>query len=134
MPVDVEYQPAHRAGRTGAREGSDFYRALIGAEEAANVGLLSEVVEDVAALERRAGELATLIAGNAPLTLNATKQALARLQRRSPARKARTDSDVLYEPGFSRRLGRVFEQAPAAVEGRIDAPISAQGLPARRAG
>jgi enoyl-CoA hydratase/carnithine racemase len=59
-----------------------FTARLIGAEEAASVGLLSEIVEDVAALERRAGELATLIAGNAPLTLNATKQALARLQRR----------------------------------------------------
>src|ERR1700731_4729685 len=59
-----------------------FTARLVGAEEAASVGLLSEVVEDVAALEQRAGELATLIAGNAPLTLNATKQALARLQRR----------------------------------------------------
>jgi enoyl-CoA hydratase len=59
-----------------------FTARLIGAEEAASVGLLSEVVEDIAALKQRAGELATLIAGNAPLTLNATKQALARLQRR----------------------------------------------------
>ena len=59
-----------------------FTARLIGADEAASVGLLSEVVDDVAALQRRAGELATLIAGNAPLTLNATKQALARLQRR----------------------------------------------------
>jgi enoyl-CoA hydratase len=59
-----------------------FTARLIGAEEAAGVGLLNEVVEDVAALARRADELATLIAGNAPLTLNATKQALARLQRR----------------------------------------------------
>ena len=33
-------------------------------------------------LERRVEELARLIAGNAPLTLSATKQALARLQRR----------------------------------------------------
>jgi enoyl-CoA hydratase len=59
-----------------------FTARLIGAEEAAGVGLLNEVVEDVPTLQRRAGELATLIAGNAPLTLNATKQALARLQRR----------------------------------------------------
>jgi enoyl-CoA hydratase/carnithine racemase len=59
-----------------------FTARLVGADEAAGVGLLSEVVDDVAALQRRAGELATLIAGNAPLTLNATKQALARLQRR----------------------------------------------------
>jgi enoyl-CoA hydratase len=59
-----------------------FTARLIGAEEAAHVGLLSEVVEDVPALQRRADELAALIAGNAPLTLSATKQALARLQRR----------------------------------------------------
>jgi len=59
-----------------------FTARLIGAEEAASVGLLSEVVEDLAGLQRRANELAMLIAGNAPLTLSATKQALARLQRR----------------------------------------------------
>src|SRR5262249_20480861 len=58
-----------------------FTARLIGAEEAASVGLLTEVVEDVSALQRRVDELAMLIAGNAPLTLNATKQALARLQR-----------------------------------------------------
>jgi enoyl-CoA hydratase/carnithine racemase len=44
-------------------------------------GLLNEVVEDMAALERRAEELAALIASHAPLTLAATKQALLRLQR-----------------------------------------------------
>jgi enoyl-CoA hydratase/carnithine racemase len=59
-----------------------FTARLVGADEALSVGLLSEVVDDVAALQRRADELATLIAGHAPLTLNATKQALSRLQRR----------------------------------------------------
>src|SRR6516165_1190136 len=59
-----------------------FTARLIGAEEAASIGLLNEVIEDVSALERRVDELAKLIAGNAPLTLSATKQALARLQRR----------------------------------------------------
>ena len=59
-----------------------FTARLLGAEEAASVGLLNEVVEDVPALEKRAGELAALIAGHAPLTLRSTKQALARLQRR----------------------------------------------------
>src|SRR6201989_610684 len=59
-----------------------FTARLIGAQEAASVGLLNEVVEDVSALQRRVDELAKLIAGNAPLTLSATKQALARLQRR----------------------------------------------------
>jgi enoyl-CoA hydratase/carnithine racemase len=59
-----------------------FTARLIEAEEAASIGLLNEVVEDLSALERRVDELAKLIAGNAPLTLSATKQALARLQRR----------------------------------------------------
>jgi len=59
-----------------------FTARLIGAEEAASLGLLNEVVEDLPALQKRADELATLIAGHAPLTLNATKQALVRLQQR----------------------------------------------------
>jgi enoyl-CoA hydratase len=59
-----------------------FTARLVGAEEAASVGLLNEVVEDIPALQRRADELAVSIAGHAPLTLNATKQALTRLQRR----------------------------------------------------
>ena len=59
-----------------------FTARLVGAEEAAAAGLLGEVVEDLAALTRRADELATLIAGHAPLTLNATKQALARLRQK----------------------------------------------------
>ncbi len=59
-----------------------FTARLIGAEEAAAVGLLNEVVENLPALQKRADELAANVAGNAPLTLNATKQALARLVRR----------------------------------------------------
>jgi enoyl-CoA hydratase len=59
-----------------------FTARLVSAEEAAGLGLLNEVVEDVAALQRRSDELAALIASHAPLTLNATKQALVRLQQR----------------------------------------------------
>jgi len=59
-----------------------FTARLIGADEAASLGLLNEVVEDLPALQQRADELSKQIAGNAPLTLSATKQALARLQRR----------------------------------------------------
>jgi enoyl-CoA hydratase len=59
-----------------------FTARLVEADEAAAAGLLTEVLDDIRALQRRVGELALLIAGNAPLTLNATKQALARLQRR----------------------------------------------------
>ena len=59
-----------------------FTARLGGAAEAASLGLLNEVVEDVAALQQRSNELAALIASHAPLTLNATKQALVRLQQR----------------------------------------------------
>jgi len=59
-----------------------FTARLLGADEALGVGLLNEVVEDGAALQTRADELAAQIAGHAPLTMNATKQALARLMRR----------------------------------------------------
>src|ERR1700726_104886 len=57
-----------------------FTARLVDAEEAAAVGLLTEVV-DVAALDRRADEVARLVARNAPLTLSATKQAVARLHK-----------------------------------------------------
>ncbi|MEH2485110.1 enoyl-CoA hydratase/isomerase family protein [Bradyrhizobium sp. AZCC 2230] len=59
-----------------------FTARLVDAAEAAQVGLLGEVVDDLAALDRRADEVARLVASHAPLTLNATKQAVARLQKR----------------------------------------------------
>src|ERR1700738_4858214 len=57
-----------------------FTARLIEAAEAAGLGLLNEVVEDRAALDRRAEELARLVASHAPLTLRSTKQALLRIQ------------------------------------------------------
>lgn len=59
-----------------------FTAKLIGADEAARIGLVHEVVEDPAALEKRADELAREVAAMAPLTLRATKEGLRRLQRR----------------------------------------------------
>ena len=59
-----------------------FTARLIDAREAQAIGLLNEVVDDPAALMPRAEELARTIAGNAPLTLQATKEALRRLQAR----------------------------------------------------
>jgi enoyl-CoA hydratase len=56
-----------------------FTARLVGAEEALAIGLVNEVVEDAAALGQRATELATLLAGHAPLTLQATKEGLRRL-------------------------------------------------------
>ncbi|MPZ10419.1 MAG: enoyl-CoA hydratase [Kiloniellaceae bacterium] len=56
-----------------------FTSRLVGAEEAQAAGLISELLHDRAALEARALDLAGLLAGQAPLTLRATKEALRRL-------------------------------------------------------
>ena len=57
-----------------------FTARLLGAEEALAAGFLSEIVEDHPALMTRATELAETVAGNAPLTLAATKEAFRRLR------------------------------------------------------
>jgi len=57
-----------------------FRARLIEADEALAMGLVSELVEDGAALARRAEELVREVANLAPLTLQATKQALYRLR------------------------------------------------------
>lgn len=56
-----------------------FTARLIEAEEGHRIGLYSEVLADHAALMARARELAVTIAGHAPLTMRATKEALRRL-------------------------------------------------------
>jgi enoyl-CoA hydratase len=70
-----------------------FTARLIEAEEAASIGLLNDVVEDLAALERRAHELARLVASHAPLTLRTTKQALYRLR----AKVLEDDEDLILK-------------------------------------
>jgi enoyl-CoA hydratase/carnithine racemase len=57
-----------------------FTARLVGAEEAAAVGLISEILPDHAALIARATALADQLAGHAPLTLATTKEALRRLR------------------------------------------------------
>src|SRR4029077_16857373 len=57
-----------------------FQARLIEADEALAKGLVSELLDDQAALMKRAEELARTVAGMAPLTLQATKEALLRLR------------------------------------------------------
>lgn len=57
-----------------------FTARLLEAEEARSIGLISEVLPDPAALSARAEALARGIAGHAPLTLRATKEAVRRLR------------------------------------------------------
>jgi enoyl-CoA hydratase len=62
-----------------------FRARLVEAPEALAVGLVGEVVQDAAALMPRALELSQLVASHAPLTLQATKEALLRLRPTMPA-------------------------------------------------
>jgi enoyl-CoA hydratase/carnithine racemase len=57
-----------------------FTARLVHAEEARAIGLLSEVLPDHAALQRRADELAQTVAAQAPLTLRVTKEALRQIR------------------------------------------------------
>lgn len=57
-----------------------FTARLVEAEEAKSIGLVHEVTADIATLMPRAEEVARTVAGNAPLTLRATKEALRRLR------------------------------------------------------
>lgn len=70
-----------------------FTARLIEAAEAQSIGLVSEVVPDHATLMERAGSLARLVAGHAPLTLRATKEALRRLG--DPQAHGTTDHDLI---------------------------------------
>lgn len=53
---------------------------LIESDEARAIGLVAEVLSDASAVHDRATELAGLMAGHAPLTMRATKEALRRLR------------------------------------------------------
>jgi len=57
-----------------------FTARLIDASEAHSIGLLSEVLPDFASLQARADAIARTVAGNAPLTLRVTKEAIRRIK------------------------------------------------------
>lgn len=79
------------AGRT--RE-MIFTSRLLSAEEALAVGLVTELLADKAAVEARALELAAVLVRQAPLTLQATKEALRRL---SAAAAEVDDKDLIVQ-------------------------------------
>jgi enoyl-CoA hydratase len=72
---------ARLAALIGAARVKDiiFTARLVDAREALAIGLLTELIEDVDQLMPRAEEVARLVASHAPLTLQATKEALRRL-------------------------------------------------------
>src|SRR5688500_11929454 len=94
-----------------------FTARLIEAEEAKAIGLVSEVLEDHAALMARARELATLLASHAPLTLRATKEALRRIRQ-----GRRDDADLIAScytsEDFREGLEAFLQKRPAKWQGR----------------
>jgi enoyl-CoA hydratase/carnithine racemase len=94
-----------------------FTARLIEAEEAMAIGLVSEVLDDHPALVKRARKLAELVAGHAPLTLRATKEALRRI------RQGRRDGSDLIglcygSEDFREGLEAFLEKRPAKWSGR----------------
>lgn len=92
---------------------------LIEAPEALAIGLLSEVLPDHAALQERAAALATTIAGHAPLTLRATKEAMRRL--RAAARDVGGDDLVAMcftSADFREGVDSFLARRPAVWSGR----------------
>lgn len=61
-----------------------FLARLIEAQEAAAIGLVSDVLPDAEAVRVRAAALAETMAGHAPITLRATKEGLRRLRVEGP--------------------------------------------------
>jgi enoyl-CoA hydratase/carnithine racemase len=94
-----------------------FTARLIEAEEAEAIGLVSDVLDDHPALMNRARKLAELVAGHAPLTLRATKEALRRI------RQGRRDGSDLIglcygSEDFREGLEAFLEKRPAKWSGR----------------
>src|SRR6201995_5404368 len=58
-----------------------FTARLVEAPEALALGLLNEIVPDVATMQRRADETAKLVASHAPLTMETAKEAVRRIRR-----------------------------------------------------
>ncbi len=74
-----------------------FTSRLVSAEDALGLGLVSEVLPDAVALALRAAEMASQIAGLAPLTLRATKMALRRLRDDGPGAEDQDLIRMCYE-------------------------------------
>jgi enoyl-CoA hydratase len=96
-----------------------FTARLVGAEEALAVGLVSEIVEDFEALGPRVVDLAQTLAGHAPLTLRATKEALRRLRLRTADADDHDLITLCYmSEDFREGQAAFFEKRPPRWKGR----------------
>jgi enoyl-CoA hydratase/carnithine racemase len=93
---------------------------LIGAEEAHAIGLVCESVDDFAAVQTRAVELAQTAGRPCAADHPGDEGGAAPLAAaRGGGRRPRPDHAMLHERRFPRRPGRVPGEAPAGVEGAL---------------
>lgn len=96
-----------------------FTARLLGGEEALASGLVTELLDDAAALERRGQDLATLVAGHAPLTLAITKELM---RRNAEAMGLGDDADLVAKcytsADFREGLESFLAKRPAEWTGR----------------
>jgi enoyl-CoA hydratase/carnithine racemase len=98
-----------------------FLARLVSAEEARSIGLANEVVADEGALEDRVREIAETIAGHAPLTLKATKEAVRRILRHR-GQGLEDDEDIVLScylsEDFKEGVRAFLEKRPARWQGK----------------
>jgi enoyl-CoA hydratase len=96
-----------------------YLAKLIDAQRALGAGFLNEVVANEDGVLERAAEIADTIAGNAPLTIRATKEALRRIA--SDGRTAEDEDLILscyMSEDFREGMKAFFEKRPANWMGR----------------
>lgn len=97
-----------------------FTGRLIGAEEAAALGLVNRIA-DGQAIEQSVRDLALAVAANAPLTIRATKEIARRIQaaRRLPAADARDLIELCYtSEDFREGIAAFLAKRPPVWKGR----------------
>src|SRR5438477_447140 len=97
-----------------------FMARLVGADEAAAIGLVNEVVSSEEALEPRVMEICSTVSANAPLTLETAKEALRRI--RVQMTPPDGGSDLLIKAymseDFREGIEAFFAKRPARWKGR----------------
>jgi enoyl-CoA hydratase/carnithine racemase len=92
---------------------------LVGAEEAAAIGLVNEVVSTEEGLEARVMEIASTLCKHAPLTLETAKEALRRIRvQMTPPEGSDLVLKAYMSEDFKEGIEAFFAKRPAQWKGR----------------